>query len=83
MDRPRLFRLWVRLPDGKRRWALVKCPNYERSPQDSLFGLDAKLAELTLGGQIVGHGVSVPMTITDRQRQRLVRWPEALGRMLA
>ena len=81
-DSPRIFRLQVTLPDGRRRWRLVKCPNPRRDPGASLFGLDARLAELTLAGNITGQSISVPATITARQRDRLVRWDEALLAML-
>lgn len=82
-ETPRIFRVQVTLPNGLRRYRLVKCPFYQRDPQASLFGLDAKLAELTLSGAIVGHSVTVAMTIGPRQRNRLVRWDQALLGMLA
>lgn len=81
-DRPRVFRVTLRRVDGGRRTRIVKCPHYERDPQDSLFGLQAKLAELQLGGHIAGQSISVPVAITPAQRQRMTRWPQALGEML-
>lgn len=81
---PRIVRLSVKRADtGKRRWRLVKVPRYERSPHDSLFGLNARLAELTVTGTITASAIFVPANITDKQRDKLVRWPEALEIMLA
>lgn len=82
-DTPRIFRLTVTRADGKRRRRLVKCPFFMKDPTASYFGLQAKLAELTLGGHIAGHAVRVPAAITASERQRLIRWPEALEGMLA
>lgn len=79
---PRIFRVTLRRADGKRKWHIVKTTSLARSPQDSVFGLQSKLAELTVEGQITASSVIVPATITDAQRKRLVRWPEALERML-
>jgi hypothetical protein len=80
-ERPRICRVSVRRADGKRRTRLVKMPYYERSPHDSLFGLEARLAELTLDAVIVASSVSVPLMITDKQRDKLTRWPQALADM--
>lgn len=82
-ETPRIFRLQVTLPDGKRRWRLVKCPYYAKDPAASLFGLTAKMAELELQGEILGHSVLVPATISPAQRQKLVRWNDAVLAMLA
>ena len=79
---PRIVKLTLRRADGKRRRKLVKLPNWEKSPNDSIFGLQAKLAELTIRGHITASAIIVPATITDSQREKLVRWPEALGSML-
>lgn len=79
---PRIVKLTLRRADGKRRRKLVKLPNYERSPNDSIFGLQAKLAQLTVEGTITASAVIVPPTITDAQRDKLTRWPEALDKML-
>lgn len=81
-DRPRIFRLSVKRPDGKRRYAVVKCPHYERDPGASLLGLNAELAKLTLTGQITASSVIVPAEVSARDRSRLVRWPEAIKRIL-
>lgn len=78
---PRVYRVNVKRADGKRRWALVKCTFYERNPKDSLFGLQARLAEMTIEGSITASAVIVPANITDKQRLALTRWPEALDRM--
>lgn len=82
-DTPRIFRVAIRRADGRRRWKLVKCPFYAKDPAASYFGLQAKLAELTLGGHLIGHSTSIPVSIDARARERLVRWPEALGTMLS
>jgi hypothetical protein len=79
---PRIFRLSIRRADGKRRWKLVKTTSTVRDLHASVYGLNAKLAELTLEGKITAGAVIVPATITDKQRDRLVRWPEALEAML-
>lgn len=79
---PRIFRVQIRRADGKRRWKLVKTTHYQRDPMASVFGLNAKLAELTVEGRITAHAVIAPATITPRQRDKLVRWPEAMETML-
>lgn len=79
---PRIFRVQLRLPSGKRRWKLVKTTSPVRELHASVYGLQAKLAELTVEGRITASAVIAPATITDRQRDRLVRWPEALDAML-
>lgn len=78
---PRIFRVNLRRADGKRRWSLVKCTFYERNPKDSLFGLQARLAEMTIEGTITASAVLVPANVTPQQRAKLTRWPEALDRM--
>lgn len=79
---PRILRLSVKLPSGKRRWKLVKTTSTVRDLHASVYGLQAKLAELTVEGTITASSVIVPATITDKQRDKLVRWPEALDAML-
>lgn len=79
---PRIVRVTLRRADGKRRWRIVKTTSVARSPLDSILGLNAKLAELTIQGHITASAVLVPATITDAQRKRLIRWPEAIDGML-
>lgn len=45
---------------GVRHRKTVRCPSWERDPQASLIGLQARLAELTLDAVIVRSSVSVP-----------------------
>lgn len=82
-DYPRIVRLSVRLPNGRRRWRLVKVPRPDREPGGSLYGLNAELARLALRRDIAGSAIHVPETITPAQRNRLVRWEVALAAMLA
>lgn len=94
-ERPRIARVFVRLagdeplPEGTvwratsahGRSALVKLPYYEKDPGDSVLGLDAHLALLWLEGRIIAHSIKRPDNITARERQRLVRWPEAFAQL--
>jgi len=82
-DYPRIMRVSVRLPNGRRRWRLVKIPRPDREPGGSIFGLQAELARLTLRRDIAGHAIHVPATVTPAQRNRLIRWEPALEAMLA
>lgn len=82
-DSPRIFRVTITRHDGRRRYRFVKCPYWQRDPGASYLGLQAKLAELTLGGHILGHSTMVPAAIPPKVRQRMTRWPEALGEMLS
>lgn len=80
--RPRIFRVQVERADGSRRSRLIKAPYYEREPRDSVFGLTAKLDELTLDGTIVAYTVRVPKIIGPKQRERLERWPVVLPTLI-
>ena len=80
---PRIVRVSVTRPDGRRRWRLVKTTRPDRDPGSSIFGLNAALAKLTIDGDIIGSATSVPANITDGQRLKLLRWQAALAAMLA
>jgi len=57
----RIFRLTFTRTDGRRFWRYVRCPYQVKSPQDwadSLLGMQTRLAELTLTGQITSHSIS-------------------------
>jgi hypothetical protein len=82
-ETPRIFRVTITRHDGRRRYRFVKCPYWQRDPGASLLGLQAKLAELTLGGHILGHSTLLPAAIPPKVRPRMTRWPEALGEMLS
>lgn len=45
---------------GVRHRRTVRCPSWERDPEASLIGLQARLATLTLDATIVRSSVSVP-----------------------
>ena len=46
--------------DGVRHRKTVRCPSWEKDPQASLLGLQARLGELTLDAVITRSSVSVP-----------------------
>jgi hypothetical protein len=46
--------------DGVRHRKTIRCPSWERDPEASLIGLNARLASLTLDAVITRSSVSVP-----------------------
>ena len=58
--RRNIFRVTFTTAEGRRRTRQVRCPSWERDPQASLIGLQARFAELTLDAVIVQSSLSVP-----------------------
>ena len=55
-----IFRVTFTTSEGVRRTRQVRCTSWERDPQASLLGLQARLGELTLDAVIDQSSVSVP-----------------------
>lgn len=82
-DAPRLFRLTVTLPDGRRRSRIVKTTNPANDVAASLGGLVAHAGGMLADREVRRVTISTPETIGPRQRQHLMRWYDALDLMLA
>jgi len=83
----RIFRVTFTMTDGTRRWRFVRCPYQVKSPEDwgdSLVGMQTKLAELVLEGQLERFTISaiVPER-THAAAQKSVRWHEVLASIAA
>lgn len=81
---PRIFRVTFKLADGRSYWRYIKCPYQVRNPedwQDSLEGMQKRLAELLLDERLLRFTVSkVPPERIDRHvRERLIRFSEFVG----
>ncbi len=78
----RIFRVTFTTADGTKRWRYVRCPYQVKSPEDwgdSLVGMQTKLAEMLLAGEIERYTVSaiVPER-THAAAEKSVRWHEVL-----
>lgn len=59
-SRRSIFHIDFTEADGVRHRKTIHCPSWERDPQASLLGLQARLGELTLDATIVRSSLSVP-----------------------
>jgi hypothetical protein len=57
---PRIIAVRFTLADGTERRRTVRCPYYIKDPEASIYGLLARLADLTFSGTIVRSSTSVP-----------------------
>jgi hypothetical protein len=57
---PRIISVRFTLADGSERRRTIRCPYYSKDPHASLYGLQARLADLTLDGRVTRHSISVP-----------------------
>ena len=64
---PRIISVRFVLADGRERRRTVRCPYYARDPQASLYGLQSRLADLTLTGTIRASSISVPTAPRHRK----------------
>lgn len=55
-----IFVLDFTTADGIRRRRTVRCPSWEKDPEASLLGLQARLGSLTLDAVITRSSISVP-----------------------
>lgn len=57
---PRIISVRFVLSDGRERRRTVRCPYYAKDPSASLYGLQSRLADLTLTGAITASSIRVP-----------------------
>lgn len=57
---PRIIGVRFVLADGRERRRTVRCPYYAKDPEASLYGLQSRLADLTLTGAIKASSIHVP-----------------------
>ena len=84
-DKPRrfyIYRVTITREDGTTRSGLVKTTSLAHEPGASVYGLFAELADLQRDGRVRKSTVSIPATITPRQRAKLGRWPEILPALI-
>jgi len=58
---PRIISVRFVLADGRERRRTVRCPYYARDPEASLYGLQSRLADLTISGNVVASSIRVPL----------------------
>ena len=78
----RIFRVTFTTAAGRKVWRYVRCPYQVKSPEDwadSLVGMQTKLAEMALTGEIERFTISaVVPERTHAAATRSLRWHEML-----
>ena len=79
----RIFRVTFTTAAGRKVWRYVRCPYQVKSPEDwgdSLVGLQTKLAELVLTGEVARFTVSaIAPERTHAAAVKSHRWSEVLA----
>ena len=58
---PRIVSVRFVFADGRERRRTVRCPYYAKDPEASLYGLQSRIADLTLSGDLVASSIRVPL----------------------